>query len=52
MDSFIDDLYKDPFRAWTTDELIDMSTDKPLLYKPGTNWSYSHADFVILGEAL
>jgi D-alanyl-D-alanine carboxypeptidase len=29
-----------------------MSTDKPLLYKPGTNWSYSHANFVILGEAL
>ena len=29
-----------------------MSTDGPLLYQPGTNWSYSHANFVILGEAL
>src|SRR5215208_3511273 len=52
MDSFLDALAKDPFRAWTTGELIDMSTDEPLLYKPGTNWSYSHANFVILGEAL
>lgn len=52
MDSFIDAVYKDPFRAWTPEELIKMSTDEPLLYEPGTNWSYSHANFVILGEAL
>jgi D-alanyl-D-alanine carboxypeptidase len=52
MGSFLDALYKDPFRSWTNSELIHMSTDKPLLYKPGTNWSYSHANFVILGEAL
>ena len=52
MDSFTDVVYKDPFRAWTPDELIKMSTDEPLLYEPGTNWSYSHANFMILGEAL
>jgi D-alanyl-D-alanine carboxypeptidase len=52
MDSFLDAVEKDPFRAWTTDELIDMATDEPLLYEPGTNWNYSHANFVILGEAL
>jgi D-alanyl-D-alanine carboxypeptidase len=52
MESFLDAIEKDPFRAWTTDELIEMATDEPLLYEPGTNWSYSHANFVILGEAL
>jgi CubicO group peptidase (beta-lactamase class C family) len=52
MDSFEDALKKDPFRAWTAEERIRMSTDEPLLYEPGTNWSYSHANFVILGEAL
>ena len=52
MDSFVDALYEDPFRAWTTDELIEMLTDEPLLYEPGTNWNYSHANFVILGQAL
>src|SRR5215208_5517961 len=52
MDSFIDALYKDPFRAWTPDGLIEMATDEPLLYEPSTNWSYSHVNFVILGEAL
>jgi CubicO group peptidase (beta-lactamase class C family) len=52
MKSFQEAVYEDPFRAWTTEELIAFATDKPLLYKPGTNWSYSHANFVILGEAL
>ena len=52
MDSFQDTLFKDPFREWTPDELIEMATDEPLLYEPGTNWSYSHVNFVILGEAL
>ena len=52
MDSFIDAVDEDPFRAWKPEELIKMSTDEPLLYEPGTNWSYSHANFVILGEAL
>ncbi|MEV7415903.1 serine hydrolase domain-containing protein [Streptomyces sp. NPDC089919] len=42
----------DPFRQWTADELTSISTTKPLLYRPGTNWSYSHANFVLLGEAL
>ena len=51
-DSFVDAVYKDPFRAWTNEELIKIGTDKPLLYEPGTNWNYAHTNFVILGEAL
>src|SRR5215217_1422073 len=51
-DSFRDAVYKDPFRAWTNEELIKIGTDKPLLYEPGTNWNYAHTNFVILGEAL
>jgi CubicO group peptidase (beta-lactamase class C family) len=52
MDSFEDALKKEPFAAWTDDELIKMSTDQPLLYEPGTNWSYSHANWVILAKTL
>jgi D-alanyl-D-alanine carboxypeptidase len=52
VDSFEDALKKDPFREWTNEELIKIGTDEPLLYEPGTNWSYSHTNFVILGEAL
>lgn len=47
-----DDNYADPFRAWTTNELLAFSTAKPLLYEPGTNWNYSHTNYVLLGMAL
>jgi D-alanyl-D-alanine carboxypeptidase len=50
--SFVDALYKDPFRAWTTEEQLGYVAGKPLLYEPGTNWSYAHTNFVLLGEAL
>jgi D-alanyl-D-alanine carboxypeptidase len=50
--SFVDALYKDPFRAWTTEDQLDFVAGKPLLYEPGTNWSYAHTNFVRLGEAL
>ncbi|MER7536984.1 serine hydrolase domain-containing protein [Streptomyces sp. NPDC097704] len=42
----------DPFRQWTADELVRLSTGKDRWYEPGTNWSYSHANFVLLGAAL
>ncbi|AUG80312.1 hypothetical protein CFP65_5615 [Kitasatospora sp. MMS16-BH015] len=45
-------VYADPFRQWTADELTSISTEADLLYPPGSNWSYSHANFVLLGEAL
>lgn len=50
--AFLAELEAKPFRNWTPSEVIDIATDKPLLYEPGTNWSYSHANFNLLGEAL
>jgi D-alanyl-D-alanine carboxypeptidase len=50
--SFDDAVEKDPFRAWTTEDQLSYVAGKPLLYKPGTNWSYAHTNFVRLGEAL
>ncbi|GGX57152.1 hypothetical protein GCM10010515_25870 [Streptomyces fructofermentans] len=41
-----------PFRQWTPEELVGYSLSHPLWYKPGTNWSYSHANFVLLVAAL
>lgn len=49
---FIDRIYADPFRHWTEQELIDLAMERPLWYEPGTNWSYSHVNFVILGRIL
>jgi CubicO group peptidase (beta-lactamase class C family) len=45
-------LYADPFRQWTTEEILASVMSKPLLYAPGTNWNYAHTNYVILGLAL
>lgn len=47
-----DAVYADPFRQWTTKELLDFAVNQPLLYEPGTNWSYAHTNYVLLGLAL
>ncbi|NTY63600.1 serine hydrolase domain-containing protein [Mycolicibacterium sphagni] len=46
------ELYRDPFRQWTTDQLLAFAIHKPLLYEPGTNWNYAHTNYVLLGLAL
>jgi CubicO group peptidase (beta-lactamase class C family) len=48
----IDGTYRDPFRKWTSDELIQIGVSKPLQFAPGTNWGYSHTNYVILGRVL
>ncbi|HEY2475202.1 MAG TPA: serine hydrolase domain-containing protein [Candidatus Cybelea sp.] len=45
-------LYLDPFRQWTPEELIQIGVGKPLQFAPGTNWGYSHTNYVILGRVL
>jgi CubicO group peptidase (beta-lactamase class C family) len=45
-------LYADPFRQWTTKDLLDFAVNRPLLYEPGTNWNYAHTNYVLLGLVL
>jgi CubicO group peptidase (beta-lactamase class C family) len=41
-----------PFRQWKPEELIHIGVSKPMYFKPGTNWGYSHTNFAILGGVL
>ena len=45
-------IYTDPFRQWTTAELITIGTSAARLFPPGTNFAYSHTNFAILGTVL
>jgi CubicO group peptidase (beta-lactamase class C family) len=45
-------LYTNPFRQWTPEEQIALGMETPRVFAPGTNWDYSHSDYVILGQAL
>jgi CubicO group peptidase (beta-lactamase class C family) len=46
------EVYANPFRQWTPEELIAIGLSTPRVFAPGTNWDYSHTDYVILGQAL
>src|SRR4051794_1572130 len=42
----------DPFHIWTYDERLKYAFSRPMIFEPGTNWSYAHTNFMILGEIL
>jgi CubicO group peptidase (beta-lactamase class C family) len=42
----------DPFHIFTYDERIRYAFSRPVQFPPGTNWSYSHTNFMILGAIL
>lgn len=46
------EVYADPFRQWTPEEQIAIGLSTPRVFAPGTNWDYSHTNYVILGLAL
>lgn len=51
---WLDRLLRDPFAAFTDDELIEYSVrDGTMNYSPpGSGWAYSHTEYVILGQVV
>ncbi|MFN7149311.1 MAG: serine hydrolase domain-containing protein [Microthrixaceae bacterium] len=52
MDEFVDELYADPFRPFTTAELEALVYSEPLLFEPGTNSSHTHQGFRLAGAVI
>ncbi len=50
--TFIAQQYADPLRSWTVDQRLALAFATPVLYTPGTNWSYAHTNTMILGVIL
>jgi CubicO group peptidase (beta-lactamase class C family) len=44
--------YSNPFGHWTAQAKMDIALAKPLWFEPGTNWSYAHTNYVVLGQVL
>jgi CubicO group peptidase (beta-lactamase class C family) len=42
----------DPFHIWTFEERLKYAFARPVQFAPGTNWSYAHTNFMVLGEIL
>jgi CubicO group peptidase (beta-lactamase class C family) len=45
-------VYRDPFRQWSSEELTQIGVSRPMEFVPGSNWGYSHTNYVILGRVL
>ena len=42
----------DPLREWTADALMAYAFNKDLIYPPGTNWNYSHTNYLVLDAVI
>lgn len=51
-ETFQTGFYEDPFGTWTTEQKLELGADLPLWFEPGTNWSYAHTNYVVLGMVL
>ncbi|MBG9855769.1 serine hydrolase domain-containing protein [Bacillus wiedmannii] len=45
-------LPQNPFRYYSTDELISLALAKPSVFAPGEGWDYSNTNTVIAGEII
>lgn len=50
--AILDGINRNPFRQWTTRELIRIGTSARPTFPPGTNWAYAHTNYAILGRVL
>lgn len=49
---FVDAFLADPFRTFTSSQLLDYAFATRPWYPPGTGWSYAHTNYLLLGKAL
>jgi D-alanyl-D-alanine carboxypeptidase len=41
-----------PYRHWSPRELVDVATSHPPVFTPGTDWSYSNTNYILVGLVL
>ena len=49
---FLAAFISDPFHIFTFEERLKIAFSRPMMFPPGTNWSYAHTNFMLLGEIL
>ncbi len=49
---FQEQLFADPLRVWTPDELVAFERGKAPKFAPGEGWQYSNTNYVLLGMVI
>jgi len=44
----VDAVVGNRYRSWTPQELLAFATGQPLLFEPGTSWTYSNTNYILL----
>ena len=50
--AFIDGIIANPSRAWLPAEPLSVAFSHAALFAPGTNWSYSNTNFILLAHVI
>ncbi|GIG68375.1 serine hydrolase [Phytomonospora endophytica] len=43
---------RDRYKRWTPQQLVDLATSRDPLFPPGTAWSYSNTNYVLIGLVI
>ncbi len=46
------EVFADPQRQWTPQQLVDLVTGTPADFAPGAGWEYSNTNYVLLGMVI
>ena len=49
---FVEELFANPFRFWTANELIQIALARPMACEPGTCFHYSHTNLSLLSRVI
>jgi CubicO group peptidase (beta-lactamase class C family) len=50
--AFVKTLFANPFRQWTTQELLNIALHRHMICKPGKCFHYAHTNFIILARVV
>jgi D-alanyl-D-alanine carboxypeptidase len=50
--TFVPRVLADPYRYWSPRELVALATAHAPVFAPGTGWSYSNTNYILIGLIL
>lgn len=52
IEGFFVEVVRNPEKGWTVEKMVQASAEQPLLFEPGTGYSYSNTGYFLLGAII